>query len=124
MLLISLFKKGSRDLCDNYQGIALLSIIGKVFARVLLNCLEIHIIPSILSEPQCGFFLMCGTVYMIFSAHQIQEKCIEQGLDLYQCFIDIVKAFDTINHEMIWKVLGRVGCPPILWPLFDLFIMI
>lgn len=40
-----------------------------------------------------------------------QEKCIEQDLDLCQCFINLVKAFDRVNHEMLWKVLGKVGCP-------------
>ena len=35
--LITIFKKGDRKLCGNYRGISLLSILGKVFAHVLLN---------------------------------------------------------------------------------------
>ena len=48
---------------------------------------------------------------MIFSARQLQEKCIEQKLDLYQCFIDLTKAFDTVNRELLWKILLKLGCP-------------
>ena len=49
---------------------------------------------------------------MIISARQRQERCIEQNLDQYQCFIDIAKTFDTVNREALWKVLGKLGCPP------------
>lgn len=45
---------------------------------------------------------------MIFSAHQLQQKCIELGLD--QCFIDLAKSFDTVNCEMLWKFLEE-DCP-------------
>ena len=38
--LVTIFKKGDRRLCGNYRGISLLSIPGKVFARVLLNRLS------------------------------------------------------------------------------------
>ena len=41
--IIHLFKrKGNPQLCDNYRGISLLSIAGKVLARVLLNRLNEH----------------------------------------------------------------------------------
>ena len=40
--LITLFKKGDRRQCGNYRGISLLSIPGKVFARILLNRLNAH----------------------------------------------------------------------------------
>lgn len=77
--------------------------------RDLLNCLEIHTTPSILPESQCSFRSGCGTVDMIFSARLLQKKCIELGLDLYQCFIDLAKTFDTVNCGMLWKVVGEDG---------------
>ena len=40
--IISLYKKGNRQLCDNYRGISLLAIAGKILARVLLNRLIVH----------------------------------------------------------------------------------
>ena len=47
---------------------------------------------------------------MIFAVRQIQEKCIEQNMDLYRCFIDLTNAFDTGNRKMLWKVLKKSGC--------------
>ena len=49
---------------------------------------------------------------MIFSARQLQEKCIEQHVPLFQVFVDLTKAFDTVNRDALWKVLGKLGCPP------------
>lgn len=49
---------------------------------------------------------------MIFSVRQIQEKCKEQGLALYQVFVDLKKAFDTVNRTALWIILGKHGCPP------------
>ena len=59
--LVTLFKKGDRRLCGNYRGISLLSIPGKVFARILLNRLTTHA-ESFLPEAQCGFRPNRGTV--------------------------------------------------------------
>ena len=30
---------------------------------------------------------------------------------MYAVFIDLTKAFDSVNREGLWKVLGRIGCP-------------
>ena len=111
-LLASLFKSGSQDICGNFRGISLLSIIGKVLAGIQLDRLNTHITPNVVSESQCGFRPNRGTTDMVFSLRQLQEKCIEQNLDLYHCFIDLSKAFDTINREELWVILGKCGCPP------------
>ena len=55
--VIHLFKrKGNPQLCDNHRGVSLLSIAGKVLARILLNRLNEHLEKSgPLPESQCGF---------------------------------------------------------------------
>ena len=55
--IIHLFKrKGTPQVCDNHRGISLLSIAGKILARVLLNQLNEHLEWSgLLPESQCGF---------------------------------------------------------------------
>ena len=49
---------------------------------------------------------------MIFSARQLQEKCIEHQVALYQVFIDPTKAFYAANRSALWTILGKLGCPP------------
>ena len=48
---------------------------------------------------------------MIFTARQLQEKCQEQNMDLYMTFVDLTKAFDTVSHEGLWKIMAKFGCP-------------
>ena len=84
-LLVSLFKgKGRKSDCDHHRGITLLESAGKVLARILLDRLIKNICPIIVPEAQCGFTEGRGTVDMVFTARQLQEKCIEQRLPLYQ----------------------------------------
>ena len=111
--IIHLFKrKGNPQVCDNHRGISLLSIAGKILARVLLNGLNEHLEQSgLLPESQCGFRKNRGTIDMIFTAQQLQEKCQEQNVDLYITFVDLTKAFDTVSHEGLWKIMAKFGCP-------------
>ena len=48
---------------------------------------------------------------MIFVARQLQEKAKEQHRELHMVFIDLTKAFDSVNREALWLVLSRLGCP-------------
>lgn len=110
--IVSLYKnKGSKSDCGNYRGISLLSIAGKILARIILNRLITSISEENLPETQCGFRPGRSTVDMIFAVRQVQEKCKEQNLDLYAVFIDLTKAFDTVNREALWVILQRLGCP-------------
>ena len=111
-IMIVLYKsKGKRDICGNYRGIALLCVVGKVLSRIMLTRTTNYIANGVLQESQCGFRKARGTADMIFSARQLQEKCREQRVGLYQVFIDLTKAFDTVNRSALWKILSKLGCP-------------
>ena len=49
---------------------------------------------------------------MIFTARQLQEKCREQQQKLYAVFVDLTKAFDSVDRSALWEVLLKIGCPP------------
>nr|VZI43233.1 unnamed protein product [Spirometra erinaceieuropaei] len=110
--IVHLYKrKGNRQVCDNYRGISLLKIVGKIFARILLNRLNNHLEQGLLPESQCGFRRHRVTMDMIFAARQLQEKCQEMRTHLYSTFVDLTKAFDTVNREGLWKIMQKFGCP-------------
>ena len=90
-------KKGERSDCNNYRGISLLAIAGKILARFLLNRMAKQISDPNLSESQTGFRANRGTTDCIFAARQLQKKCKEQNCHLYAVFFDLTKAFDTVN---------------------------
>nr|VZH95819.1 unnamed protein product [Spirometra erinaceieuropaei] len=111
-LIVHLYKrKGDRQVCDNHRGISLLNIAGKIFARILLNRLNNHLEQGLLPESQCGFRRHRGTTDMIFAARQLQEKCQEMRTHLYSTFVDLTKAFDTVNRKGLWKIMQKFGCP-------------
>ena len=71
---VSLYKKGVKSDCNNFRGISLLSIVGKLFSRIILNRLVHTVVNGILPESQCGFRASRGTVDRIFSPRQLHEK--------------------------------------------------
>ena len=74
-VIVSLCKnKGEKSDCSNYRGITLLSMAGKILARVLLNRLIPTIAQGNTPESQCGFRSNRGTIDMIFALRQIQEE--------------------------------------------------
>ena len=100
----------------------MLSTARKIFTRILA-CRLTPITEEVLPESQCCFRPARGTVDMIFSARQIQEKCREQHRDLYMVFIDLVKVFDSVDRPALWEILPKIGCPEkyikIVWLLHD-----
>ena len=120
--IVALYKnKGSRSDCGSYRGISLLSIAGKILARIILNRLISSVAEKNLPESQCGFRLNRSTVDMVFTVRQVQEKCLEQNMNLYSVFIDLTKAFDTVNREALWTILRKLGCPAKFTTLIRLF---
>ena len=111
--LIHLYKnKGDIKCCDNHRGISLLCIAGKIYARILLNRLIRHIKSiRLIPESQCGFEAGRSTIDPCFALRQLQEKCWFHSRDLYLLFIDLTKAFDTVNRDGLWALLKRIGCP-------------
>ena len=97
-LIISLYKKkGSKLDCGNYRGISFLLVAGQIFVQVILNRL-ITVSEQTLPEAQCSFRPGRSLLDVIFAVRQLQEKCIEQNKHLYSGFIDLTKAFDTVNR--------------------------
>ena len=74
-----------------------------------------------LPDSQCGFRPGRSTVDMVFTVRQIQGKCTEQQMGLFACFIDLTKAFDTVNREALWIILSKLGCPSKFINLIRLF---
>lgn len=109
--IVNLFKnKGSASDCGNYRGISLLSIGGKILTKIMASRL-LKYIESIIPESQSGFRPKRGTIDLIFTLRQLQEKVREQQSKMFIAFIDLTKAFDSINREALWKIMERFGIP-------------
>ncbi|VDO77720.1 unnamed protein product [Schistosoma curassoni] len=92
---IKIPKKGNLSKCENYRGITLLSVPGKVFNRVLLNRDR---------DQQAGFRKHRSCTDQIVTIRIIIEQSIEWNSSLYINFIDYEKAFDSVDRRTLWKL--------------------
>ena len=112
--IVTLYKnKGDRSHCNNYRGISLLNVVGKVFARVALQRLQ-QVAERVYPESQCGFRVQRST-NMIFTLRQLQEKCWEQKQPLFIVYVNLTKAFDLVSRKCLFHLLEKIGCPQKLW---------
>ncbi|VDL94379.1 unnamed protein product [Schistocephalus solidus] len=128
--IVHLYKqKGNRQLWDSHRGISLLNLAGKMFARILLNRLNGHLEQGLFPESQCGFRRHRGTSDMSFAARQLKENCQEMRTHLYTIFVNLTKAFDTVNRDGLWKLMQkfcsglRIGSHPCLILMFSAMLM-
>ncbi len=108
--LVPIPKKGDLTTCDNWRGISLLDVVGKVLARVIQTRLQ-DMAADFLPESQGGFRRGRSCTDMIFSVRQLIEKTIEHKAKGFFIFIDLKKAYDSVPRECLWQVLLRAGVP-------------
>ena len=113
--IIPIFKKGDKQLAENYRGITLLSCAGKLFTSILNNRLnEWAEGNDVFCEVQFGFRKERATTDCMFILHGLIEHLFSKSKPLYCSFIDLQRAFDTTNRRALWykmhvnNVSGRV----------------
>ena len=107
--IVPIYKnKGSRKDTNNYRGISLLSCLGKLFTSILNKRLSKYLEDyDVLNMDQAGFRPGHSTTGHIFSLRTLINIYLSKKQSLYCTFIDLQKAFDTINREALWlKLLG------------------
>ena len=106
---VPVFKKGDIENVENYRGITLLSVVGKLFTSILNNRLndwaENY---NVYIEAQAGFRKGMDTTD-IFIWHGLTSHCINNNEKLFAAFVDFQKAFDYIVHDILWFKLVEIG---------------
>ena len=118
--IVPIPKKGDLRHCDNWRGISLLDVVGKLFGRILQDRLQV-VAEKVLPESQCGFRKGRGCVDMIFVARQLIEKCREHEDSLFALFVDLRKAYDSVPRHALWQVVKKCGVPPNMLSLVQSF---
>ena len=109
-VIVKVPKKGTLTDCNNWRGITLLSVPGKVLCIVLLNRLR-GAVDQILREEQAGFRQGRSCMDQIFTLRNIIEQCAENQKPLLVNFIDFTKAFDSVHRESLWQIAAAYGVP-------------
>ena len=105
-------KKKDRTECGNYRGISLVAHVGKILLKIIARrlgeyCERVKILP----EQQSGFRPNPSTTDMMFVIRRLQELAWKKRIPLYVCFIDLTKAYDSVDGTLLWTVLARFGVP-------------
>jgi len=108
--IVKLPKKGDLGDCKNWRGIQLLSLPSKIFTRIILERIRTAVNQKLRDE-QAGFRAGRSCVDQIATLRIIIEQSLEWQSPVYINFIDFKKAFDTVDREVIWKILRHYGIP-------------
>ena len=108
--LIPIHKSGSRQLVENYRGIAKLSVLPKLFERILTQRLAFAI-KSYISPLQHGFRKGSSTVTNLLEFTCQVFKAFSNGSCTDVIYTDFSKAFDLVNHKLLIFKLQAAGFP-------------
>ena len=110
-IVVSIFKNnGSKKDPGNYRGITLLSAIGKMYS----NCIAIRLSKylednAILADCQNGFRGRRSCNDHIMTLHDLLADRKSRALPTLLLFVDFKKAFDLVDHNLLFKRLHEVG---------------
>ena len=88
----------------------MISHVSKVMLKILQARLQ-HYVNRELPDIQAGFRKGRGTRDQIVNIHWIIRKARELQKNIYFCFIDYAKAFDSVDHNKLWKIFQQIEIP-------------
>ena len=105
-----LFKKGDVTLLNNYRPISLLPCVSKIFERVLFNQLYEYFYRNyLLTQHQYGFRKNHSTEFAAMELIDRVANLLELGKIPFNLYIDLSKAFDVLNHDILLSKLEFYG---------------
>ncbi len=105
-----LFKGGDKTNPNSYRPISLLPAIGKLFEKLLAKRLINFLVKyDLFSKHQFGFRSKFSTEYAATDLYEKLLYNLDQGLNSCTIFLDLAKAFDSVNHEILLRKLNHYG---------------
>ena len=116
--VLPLLKKGDNWLMENYRPISLLSTLSKVFERVVFEQMYEYLNSNnLLYQSQYGFRKDHSTE--LASTELIDRICkvMDKGETPFSIFLDLSKAFDMLDHDILLTKLRHYGIvgTPLIW---------
>jgi retron-type reverse transcriptase len=114
--VIPLFKKGSKLDASNYRPVSLLNVLSKVLERAVHTQLnEFLEKKDLLFHNQSGFRGKHSTDTCLIGLTDFIKGEIGRGNLIGMVIIDLQKAFDTVNHELLLQKMRAIGITSVAW---------
>ena len=97
-----LHKNRDQNECGNYRGLSLVAHTGKALLKIVANRLGVFCEEAgVLPEEQCGFRSQHSTTDIMFVVRRVQELGRASNTSLDICFIDLAKAYNSVNRMLL-----------------------
>ena len=108
--VIALLKKGNSELASNYRPISLLPLFSRVFERIIYNKLYTFLTANNIIYPlQFGFQKDRAIDHVLIGMIEMIRLTLDNKRFGCGVFIDLQKAFDAVNHNILIAKLEHHG---------------
>jgi hypothetical protein len=104
-------KSGNLSDPNKWRGVMLMDVCCKIFSSVM-NGRAFHLLELHGTRFQFGGTPTLGCQDGLFTLKTLLNAHKNHDLPSFVAFVDLVKAYDTANHDLLLKVLGKYGAPP------------
>ena len=105
-----IYKKEDEQALENYRPVSTLPVFGKLLEKLIYARLySFFVSKGIIHENQYGFRKGHSTSHALNFSVQHVESCIKNKQHVLGIFIDLSKAFDTIDHRKLTTKLNNYG---------------
>ena len=120
-----IYKKGNPEDMGNYRPVSTLPIFGKLFEKVIYSRLySFAASENIINENQFGFRESHSTSHAINHSLSIIQDGLSRKQHVLGIFVDLSKAFDTIDHKTLLTKLNRYGIRGVAGKLIESYLSI
>ena len=103
-LVLPIFKSGDSTKMSNYRAISILSFISKIFEKLIYNIKN-----NFLYKNEVIYKYQFGFRKIHYTQHAIITSSLDSGDPVIGVFLDLKKAFDTVDHHILIKKLLSYG---------------